>query len=85
MLDTPENLTITVRDMGPGIPVEMREIIFQQGFSTKGSANCGLGLYLVKRYVNMGGGSILIQDANGGGVIFNINIPKEQGSQKKPS
>lgn len=85
MQDTPEGLTITIRDMGPGIPVELRESIFRQGFSTKGSANCGLGLYLVKRYVNMSGGSISIHDADGGGVIFNINIPKEQGSQNKPS
>ena len=85
MLDTPKGLTITVRDTGPGIPAERRESIFQRGFSTKGSANCGLGLYLVKRYVNMCGGSISIQDADGGGAVFNINIPKEQGSQNNPS
>jgi two-component system sensor histidine kinase DctS len=84
MLDTPKVLTIVVRDMGPGIPAEMRESIFQRGFSTKGPANCGLGLYLVKRYVNLAGGSISIQEADGGGTVFSINIPKEQISLKKP-
>ena len=82
MSDNPERLTITVRDLGPGIPIAMREIIFSRGFSTKGSVNRGLGLYLVKRYVNLAGGSISIQSGEDGGIVFRINIPKEQGNQK---
>lgn len=82
MYDQPDSLTITVRDMGPGIPDEKQELVFQQGFSTKGSANRGLGLFLVKRYVQLAGGSITLQNCVDGGVEFKIYIPKDDGSIK---
>lgn len=82
MFENTHHLTITVRDRGPGIPEEKRDIIFTQGFTTKGSANRGLGLYLVKRYVDLSGGTISLKCPEGGGVEFTINIPKETGSAK---
>jgi two-component system sensor histidine kinase DctS len=76
MYDQHDSLSITVRDMGPGIPEEKRDLIFKQGYSTKGSANRGLGLYLVKRYVHLAGGAITFKNIVEGGVEFNIYIPK---------
>lgn len=82
MLDHPDYLTITVMDRGAGIPEEKREMIFKQGFTTKGSANRGLGLYLVKRYVDLAGGTISLKCPGGGGTEFAIYIPKETSSKK---
>ncbi|HBC94906.1 MAG TPA: histidine kinase [Pelotomaculum sp.] len=78
MYDQHDSLSIIVRDMGPGIPKEKHELIFQQGFSTKGSSNRGLGLFLVKRYVHLAGGSITLKNLADGGVEFNIYIPKKE-------
>lgn len=77
MYDQHDSLLISVKDMGPGIPEEKHDLIFQQGFSTKGSANRGLGLFLVKRYVHLAGGTITLKNIVEGGVEFKIYIPKE--------
>jgi sensor histidine kinase regulating citrate/malate metabolism len=42
-----------VRDWGSGIPEEKLETIFNQGYTTKGSADRGIGLYLVRQYVEL--------------------------------
>jgi two-component system sensor histidine kinase DctS len=78
MYDQRDSLSITVRDTGPGIPEEKQDFIFKQGYSTKGSANRGLGLYLVKRYVYLAGGVITFRNIAEGGVEFNIYIPKSK-------
>jgi len=83
MFDHPGYLAITVRDRGPGIAEEKREMIYKQGFTTKGSANRGLGLYLVKRYVDLAGGTISLSCPEDGGTEFHIYIPKETGNKKK--
>lgn len=76
MFDRKDSLTITVRDTGPGIPEDRREVIFEQGFTTKGSENHGLGLYLAKRYVDLAGGTIFLTCPPEGGAEFRICIPK---------
>lgn len=82
MLDHPDYLTITVMDRGAGIPEEKREMIFKQGFTTKGSANRGLGLYLAKRYVDLAGGTISLICPEEGGTEFAVHIPKETSNKK---
>ncbi len=76
MFDNPDLLTIKVRDLGEGIPVEKRQIIFEDGFTTKGSASRGLGLHLVKSYVDLVGGTIILKCPEKGGSEFIVNIPK---------
>ncbi|MHB8986863.1 MAG: ATP-binding protein [Eubacteriales bacterium] len=77
LLDRAGILTISVRDTGPGIPGDIRDSIFKQGFTTKGSTSRGLGLYLVKRYVEMAGGTIDFSSKEGGGTEFAVSIPRE--------
>lgn len=77
LLDRAGILTISVRDTGPGIPGDIRDSIFKQGFTTKGSTSRGLGLYLVKRYVEMAGGTIDFSSQEGGGTEFVVSIPRE--------
>lgn len=77
MFDNPDCLYISVRDMGPGVPVEKRQKIFEYGFTTKGSGGRGLGLYLVKKYTDLAGGTISLKCPEKGGAEFNICLPKK--------
>ncbi|HEY3363670.1 MAG TPA: sensor histidine kinase [Symbiobacteriaceae bacterium] len=70
-----DGLEIRVEDNGcglpPGVPAER---IFEQGFSTKGSVNRGIGLALVKQIVDFGRGRISVESVPGRTVFF-ISLP----------
>ncbi|MFX4260772.1 ATP-binding protein [Pelotomaculum propionicicum] len=82
IFDNPGDLIITVRDWGSGIPEEKLETIFNQGYTTKGSADRGIGLYLVRQYVVLAGGRITVKNLNAGGAEFSIIIPKKDKTQE---
>jgi signal transduction histidine kinase len=65
-------------DDGVGIPEEMRENLFSEGFG-KGS---GYGLYLIKRICEAYGWTILETGKHGQGVQFTMVIP-EKGKDGK--
>lgn len=52
---------IEVTDGGPGIPHELRERIFEDGYSTKQGARRGFGLALVRLLVSQKGGEIVVE------------------------
>jgi signal transduction histidine kinase len=67
---------LSVRDHGPGVPENKRELIFQrfwQGKRDRGGA--GLGMDIVSRTVQAHAGHISVSDAPGGGAIFSIRFP----------
>jgi signal transduction histidine kinase len=67
---------VRVSDMGPGVPENMRERVFERFW--RGDKNreigAGLGLSIVKRVVEMIDGRIWIEDAPGGGTCFAIQF-----------
>ena len=68
------SVTIIVSDNGPGIDPSIRARLFEKGVSTGGGS--GMGLYLVKRILNLGGGSIELTDRPGiAGCVFQIMLP----------
>lgn len=67
-------LCLRVTDRGPGIPPELREKIFETGFSTKGSVNRGLGLALVQSHVRRLGGEIHVS-SDETGTTFCVRLP----------
>ncbi|MEV5438984.1 sensor histidine kinase [Streptomyces sp. NPDC052682] len=70
---------LTVRDTGPGIPAEHRELIFTEGWSTKqppAHRERGLGLSLVRRLAERQGGSATVGEADGGGAEFTVVLPE---------
>lgn len=75
MFNLHNRLQIIVRDTGRGISKDIMEKIYEQGFTTKDSQNRGLGLFLVKRYVDLAGGDIYLTNIEGEGVEFIISIP----------
>lgn len=67
---------VAVRDFGPGVPDAQRDAIFRRFWrgdhSTVGS---GLGLSIVRRTMEAHGGTVWVQDADGGGACFVLSFP----------
>ncbi len=64
---------IEIADNGVGIPDELKSKIFDESFSTRGGT--GLGLYIVKKILEVLGGSIEVGDNYPTGAIFKIKLP----------
>ncbi|MCF3132035.1 ATP-binding protein [Streptomyces olivochromogenes] len=70
---------LRVRDTGPGVPVEQREVVFAEGWSTKqppAHGKRGIGLSLVRRLAERQGGSATVGEADGGGAEFTVVLPE---------
>lgn len=65
---------IYIKDNGPGIPVDIREKIFEPFTSSKEDGT-GLGLMIVKRIVENHNGGITIHETTGQGTTFLIELP----------
>jgi two-component system sensor histidine kinase HydH len=57
------NAVVVIKDSGPGVPVEMREQIFNPFVSTK-KTGVGLGLAIVSKIVDAHGGKVMLGDAS---------------------
>ncbi|MBL0341788.1 MAG: cyclic nucleotide-binding domain-containing protein [Bacteroidetes bacterium] len=69
-------LIITVKDNGPGIPVEIRGQIFNPFFTTKPTGEgAGLGLSITHDIVAAHGGTIVCESEENIGSIFLVSIP----------
>ena len=64
----------SVRDYGVGIPAEAVERVFEQFFTTK-PKGLGIGLAIVRSIVQSHGGTIVAENANGGGARFYFTLP----------
>ena len=66
--DNGDQVTVTVRDNGPGIPAGAAEDIFRQGFTTKASmreGGRGFGLALSRVVCRRSGGDLTVANRNG--------------------
>ena len=76
-----KELHIHLSDTGIGIPSEFLPTIFnkekeQQRQGTQGEISTGLGLPIVKKYVDLHSGSIRVESIEGMGTTFHITIPE---------
>ena len=70
------NIVITVKDYGPGLPKKVKEKLFKEMITTKGKNGTGLGLYMsystICAHFN---GDIKVESEEGKGTTFNIILP----------
>lgn len=78
-----ENLIyLSVRDEGIGIPKEQKEYLFQRFFRADNAINIqgtGLGLFIVKKYLENLNGIIEFESEENIGTKFTISFPNENG------
>ena len=67
---------LAVSDSGPGIPEELRHVIWDLSFSTK-SQGLGLGLYVVRSVAHAHGGTATLEPTDSG-ARFAIHLPFRQ-------
>jgi signal transduction histidine kinase len=71
-----DSVRIVVADDGPGVPDEAKEVIFDRGEKGEGSGGSGFGLYFVASMLDTYGGTIHVEDADGGGARFVMELPR---------
>lgn len=75
--ETPNELCLTVKDDGPGIPAEELPHIFDKFYQSRNAASgSGIGLALAKQYVEIQHGKISVSSPPTGGTCFCIRLPK---------
>jgi two-component system sensor histidine kinase DctS len=70
-----DGIEIHVADNGIGMPSDVQQHIFEYGFSTKGEKGQGIGLHLVKQYIDLHGGDIHVESVVDEGTRFMIILP----------
>lgn len=77
--DEGANLRLDVRDTGKGISQDEADKIFERFFQAKGAASgTGIGLALVKSFVELHHGEARVESEPGKGSDFIVAIPREQ-------
>jgi two-component system sensor histidine kinase KdpD len=79
--DTGEReISLTVADNGPGLPPESLAHLFDKFYRAPGAAagGSGLGLSIVKGFVDAHGGQVSAQNRPGGGAEFTVRLPLKE-------
>jgi len=76
------SLEVRVVDRGPGVPVDLRERIFEpfERFDTHSGVGTGLGLPVSRRLAEVLGGRLTVDDTPGGGATFVLSLPMKVSS-----
>ncbi|MFP4368301.1 MAG: ATP-binding protein [Candidatus Kapaibacterium sp.] len=75
-----ENIILAIKDEGIGIKPEEQEYLFEQfyrGSNTRDKTGTGLGLYIVKTFVERMKGTIKVESSLGLGSEFKVILPKQ--------
>jgi len=74
-----EHARLTIADTGGGIRKEIRQNLFKQFFTTKGSSGTGLGLWLTRDIVEKNGGRLRFRSRTEApsGTVFTMYLPAE--------
>jgi len=77
-----DRAVIRVRDDGPGVPEDLREHIFDHGFTTKGeTGGTGHGLALSRYLAGKLRGTLELESPAGGGAVFTLSFPRDLTGQ----
>lgn len=81
MVESEDEIAISVSDTGPGISEEEKERIFEAFYQsaavkTVTQQGSGLGLSITKAYVNLLKARITVDSVLGSGSVFTVYLPK---------
>jgi two-component system NtrC family sensor kinase len=75
--ETPDEIALTVRDSGRGVPDEIMSRVFDPFYTTKPvGRGTGLGLAICQSLVERLGGSIAVESPEGKGAAFTVFLPR---------
>jgi len=80
--DGADDVVITVKDRGPGIPHDELDRVFERFFRGNGGsqkAGTGLGLSIARDMVELMSGSLTVASRRGHGATFTVRMPRVQG------
>ncbi len=78
---TDSKLILSIEDQGMGIPLEDQKHLFERFFRAQNVTNLqgtGLGLNIVKRYLDLMGGEIECMSIENQGTTFKVSLPLEK-------
>ena len=71
-----DNVIVTIRDYGPGIPEDELPLVKKKFYKGSTSARgTGIGLAVCDEIVEMHGGSLTLENAPGGGTLVTVRLP----------
>jgi heavy metal sensor kinase len=83
-----DELGVTVRDDGPGIPVAARAHVFDRFYRVDdargrgGAGGSGLGLSICREIAGAHGGRVWVDSQEGVGSAFSLGLPRAPGSRR---
>lgn len=81
-----QNLYMSIKDNGIGIPLNEQNLIFNRFFRAKNALyypGTGIGLNIVKGYVDSLKGTVSFKSTENNGTVFNVQLPKINSHEKK--
>ena len=77
---TADQAVVTVRDVGPGIPAEERERVFDRFYRldrsrSRQTGGSGLGLAIAREIIQLFNGTIRVVDTDGPGTTIETRLP----------
>jgi signal transduction histidine kinase len=70
-----DQIVVSVRDNGPGIPESIRQRLFEPFVSSKGQRGTGLGLAVARKIAERHGGSLEVASSSAAGTEFVLRLP----------
>ncbi|UXI67992.1 ATP-binding protein [Tahibacter amnicola] len=73
-------VVLHVGDSGPGVPMELREVIFEpfrqvDDVHTRRYGGTGLGLAITREFAELLGGEVTVAESPAGGALFTVRLP----------
>ena len=89
MKDLPQEIQISVKDNGIGIPIDKQSNLFKKFYQvdatlTRERGGSGLGLSICKGIMENHGGAITVKSTPNQETIFTFTLPKKEGTGKSP-
>ena len=77
---TEHTVEIRFSDFGSGIPAEIKENIFEEGFAAGPEAGSGIGLFIAKKLIRSYKGTISVESNQPKGTTFVVSLPSTRSS-----